>query len=78
MIVITLLRLKGKGMEVFKHLKELKTPTDVAIHNVYFTFGQYDATIIIETLATKTSMNFFMEIGFYHRLLGGNPDSSFS
>jgi uncharacterized protein with GYD domain len=61
---ITLFKPKGKGVEAVKYLKDLQAPKGIIINEIYFTFGQYDATIIFEATNNETALNFIMEVGF--------------
>lgn len=67
MIFVTLLAQKGggrKGFSYLKELRELKPPHGIAIHDVYFTLGRYDAIIVFDAPDLKTAIDFVSETGF--------------
>jgi len=64
MLFISLLSPKGKGKEAADHLKKLKAPRGIKVHDVYLTFGRYDGAIVFETADVKAAMKFVMGIGF--------------
>jgi uncharacterized protein with GYD domain len=55
---------KGKGADAVKHLKDLKPPKGIKIHDVYFAFGRYDGIMIFEAPDERAAMNFVMGTGF--------------
>lgn len=64
MLFVTLFQPKGKGDEAVKYLKTLKPPKGIAIHDILFTFGRYDAVIVFESPDVKTAMDFVMHVAF--------------
>ena len=67
MLFITLLVPKGRGNEAVEYFKKLKTPKNVTVHKIYFTFGRYDGVLIFEAPDVETAMNFVRQIGFETR-----------
>ena len=67
MLFITLLVPKGRGNEAVEYFKKLKTPKNVNVHKIYFTFGRYDGVLIFEAPDVETAMNFVRQIGFETR-----------
>lgn len=64
MLFVTLLSPKGKGADAVKHLKTLKAPEGITIHEIFFTFGRYDGIIIFEATNEAAAMKFVMQMGF--------------
>ncbi len=62
-LFVTLMSPKGKGADIVKHLKELKTPDRIRIRDVFFTFGRYDGLIVFEAPNEVAAMKFVMELG---------------
>ena len=63
MLFMSLLSPKGKGKEAIAYLKKLKAPRGITIHDVYVTFGRYDAVVIFEAPDSKRAVSFAVDIG---------------
>jgi len=63
MLYMSLLSPIGKGKEAIAYLKKLKAPRGITIHDVYFTFGQYDGVVVFEASDAKKAMSFVVDIG---------------
>jgi uncharacterized protein with GYD domain len=63
MLFVSLLSPKGKGKEAIAYLKRLRAPRGITIHDVYVTFGRYDAVVIFEAPDSKRAVSFAVDIG---------------
>jgi uncharacterized protein with GYD domain len=63
MLFVSLLSPEGKGKEAIAYLKKLKAPRGITVHDVYVTFGSYDAVVVFEAPDPKRAMSFAVDIG---------------
>ena len=63
MLFVSLLSPEGKGKEAIAYLKKLKAPRGITVHDVYVTFGSYDAVVVFEAPDPKKAMSFAVDIG---------------
>jgi uncharacterized protein with GYD domain len=63
MLFVSLLSPEGKGKEAIAYLKKLKAPRGITVHDVYLTFGSYDAVVVFEAPDPKKAMSFAVDIG---------------
>jgi uncharacterized protein with GYD domain len=63
MLYVSLLSPEGKGKEAIAYLKKLKAPRGITIHDVYLTFGSYDAVVVFEATDARRALSFAMDTG---------------